>query len=408
MAKSELLNKVRDHMRFLCEDITNRSVGSPGNLKATSYFKDVIAKNDWMTEETLLEVLDWKSGNAELVCGDERFHVLPSPYSLPTHVNAQLKAAESLDEVETSDLSEKILLLHGDIAREQIMPKNFVFYNPEEHQKVISALERSGVKALVCATGRNPSLAGGVYPFPLFEDGDFDIPSVYMKDTEGEKLLKCIDKMVCLRSEAERIPSVAYNITGKKIGSSGSTIVISAHIDAKKGSPGAIDNASGVAVLLMLSELLKDYRGRFTIELAAFNGEDYYSAAGQMKYIEQNNGNFNDVFLNINIDGAGYFEGRSFFSPFDLPYDIARALERILADDPDIEEGPKWYQGDHSIFLQYGCPAIAVSSSFFIENIDTQDITHTPKDNLDIVSNEKILSISMAIYSLILMLDKKL
>ena len=42
--------------------------------------------------------------------------------------------------------------------------------------------------AIIAATGRDPGLAGGVYPFPLIEDGDFDIPSVYMKDVEGDRL----------------------------------------------------------------------------------------------------------------------------------------------------------------------------------------------------------------------------
>lgn len=31
-------------------------------------------------------------------------------------------------------------------------------------------------------------MMGALYPFPLFEDGDFDIPSVYMTDVEGERL----------------------------------------------------------------------------------------------------------------------------------------------------------------------------------------------------------------------------
>jgi aminopeptidase YwaD len=35
-----------------------------------------------------------------------------------------------------------------------------------------------------------------------------------------------------------------------------------------------------------------------------------------------------------------------------------------------------------------------VSSEWFIENIDSQDITHTPKDNLDIVDCEKLVDIS--------------
>lgn len=64
------------------------------------------------------------------------------------------------------------------------------------------------------------------------------------------------------------------------------------------------------------------------------------------------------------------------------------------------------YQGEHSIFLQKGCPAIAASSSWLIENMDKQDITHTPKDNLDIVNYERVYEIALAIHNIIDNLNK--
>lgn len=87
--------------------------------------------------------------------------------------------------------------------------------------------------------------------------------------------------------------------------------MITAHIDTKIGTPGAIDNGTGVTVLLLLAELLKDHSFNYLIELVVLNGEDYYSAPGQIRYIEQNEGRFSDILLNINIDGAGYKEGIS-------------------------------------------------------------------------------------------------
>lgn len=107
-----------------------------------------------------------------------------SPYSLGFEGTARLAGAPSIQELEKGNSQDKLLLLSGEIAKEQLMPKNFVFYNPEEHRRIISALEKSGAKAVLCATGKNPSLAGGVYPFPLIEDGDFDIPSVFMTEEE--------------------------------------------------------------------------------------------------------------------------------------------------------------------------------------------------------------------------------
>ena len=211
------------------------------------------------------------------------------------------------------------------------MPKNFVFYNPEEHQRIIALLEQGQPAAIVCATGRNSSLAGGAYPFPLIEDGDFEIPSVYMTEEEGARLVQYAGKTAALKSNSSRIPGKGYNVIGRKGSPSGGRLVVTAHIDAKKGTPGAIDNASGVIVLLLLAELLRDYDGSRQIELAAFNGEDYYAVPGQMLFLRQNQERFHEILLNINIDGAGYKEGLSAFSFFGLPEEMERNAREVIS-----------------------------------------------------------------------------
>ncbi|MBK9392005.1 MAG: M28 family peptidase [Bacteroidetes bacterium] len=120
-----------------------------------------------------------------------------------------------------------------------------------------------------------------------------------------------------------------------------------------------------------------------------------------MIYISANKNNFSEILLNINIDGAGYKEGKSAFSLFDLPDYLLQHARRVISQYSGITEGIQWPQGDHSIFLQYGVPAIAVSSKWFIDNISDQNITHTPKDNTEIVDCKKIVEISMALNTLI-------
>lgn len=103
-----------------------------------------------------------------------------------------------------------------------------------------------------------------------------------MKDTEGEKLLACTGQMVELVSGAMRIPETAFNVIARKDSRTKDRIVITAHIDTKIGTPGAIDNATGVTAVLLLAELLKDSDTRYPVELVLFNGEDYYAAPGQV------------------------------------------------------------------------------------------------------------------------------
>ena len=152
---------------------------------------------------------------------------------------------------------------------------------------------------------------------------------------------------------------------------------------------------------MLLADLLKKNHCKYPIELVIFNGEDYYSAPGQVKYIEQNNGKFGNILFNINIDGAGYKEGVSCFSPMSLPPEIGDVFHEVICSTPEFVEGLPWYQGDHSVFLQNGCPAIAVSSQWFIENMECQEITHTPKDNLGIVNFERVVECALGIMDLI-------
>jgi aminopeptidase YwaD len=120
-----------------------------------------------------------------------------------------------------------------------------------------------------------------------------------------------------------------------------------------------------------------------------------------MNYLMSNRENLAKALININIDGAGYKEGPSAFSFFDLPDKIKHEADKIINEVEGIKEGIQWPQGDHSMFVQSGIPAIAVSSKSFIDNMDKQDITHTPKDNPGIVDCNKLVEIAFAINSLV-------
>ncbi|NQS90823.1 MAG: M28 family peptidase [Chloroflexi bacterium] len=391
-----MIKTCQNYLSTLCEEIPERPVGSEGNRQATRFFQEVVEAFGWDVESTPFQAMDWQEEGGALTIEQTGFQVFPSPYSLGCKLEAELVAAPTLNELEELHCQGKLLLLYGDLAKEQLMPKKFVFYNPEEHQQIIATLERKEPAAILTATGRNASLAGGIYPFPLIEDGDFQIPSVYLTEDEGQKILPSVGKSARLISKTRRKPSPGVNLIARKGSDTSRRIAISAHIDAKVNTPGAIDNATGVIVLL-LAESLQTYRGDPVIELLPFNGEDYYAAPGQLLFRLQNQDHFEDFLININLDGAGYFEGPSAFSPFNLPDQVRGSLDEILDSSENLQLGQPWYQGDHSIFLQQGVPAVAVSSKWFIDHVDTQEITHTPKDHPGIVDCQKLIDINDAL-----------
>ena len=79
-------------------------------------------------------------------------------------------------------------------------------------------------------------------------------------------------------------------------------------------------------------------------------------------------------------------------------------LKRTIDSFPGITTGPQWPQGDHSIFVQFGVPAVAVTSGWFIENMEHQDVTHTPKDRPEITDCHKLVEIAKALNEFIRMI----
>jgi aminopeptidase YwaD len=120
-----------------------------------------------------------------------------------------------------------------------------------------------------------------------------------------------------------------------------------------------------------------------------------------MTYIRNKKDDFSDIALNINIDGAGLNKGNTSYSLMDLPGKDSETTRSVFNKYPGLEEGTPWVQGDHSIFLQYGIPAIAITSKWLIDNLANQNITHTSKDNSSIVNLEKIVELSEAVSTLI-------
>jgi aminopeptidase YwaD len=394
-----LTARVQDYLKRLCVEIPERRVGSEGNRSATAFFADVAAAHGFHVETQDFRCIDWVDGGASLSAGNDTFEVYASPYSLGTRVAAPLAVAWTIQGLESVEVEGGVLLVRGELTKEQLMPVNFPFYRPDEHQRIIRLFQAKKPAAIVAATARNPELAGAVYPFPLIEDGDFDIPSVYMTEEEGVRLAAREGQMVSLESRANRIPSKGCNVVARKQAEARRRVVLCAHIDAKLGTPGALDNAAGVTVLLLLAGLLDGYRGRIAVELVAMNGEDYYAAPGEISYLEQNRERLSDIVLSVNLDAPGYLKGDSAYSLYGCPDDLAATIRRAFPGSRQIREGEPWYQGDHMIFVQSGVPALAITSERFMEIEST--VAHTTRDRPHLVDPRKLVDLALALSDLI-------
>jgi aminopeptidase YwaD len=393
------IEKARKYLNKLCSVNPNRRLGSDGNREATAFFADLVKNYGYQIDTYQFDCMDYKVEDFSLKHKKEKFEIYYSPYSLGCDIAANLVQVTTIQELEEVNCFGKILLMKGKLCREQLMPKNFVFYNPSHHKKIISLLEAKLPAGIITASRKNPDQVGAIYPYPLIFDGDFNVPSVYCSVEEGNRISEKEGECFSLKIDAQRIPSKGNNVILRKNLESKKKIVVCAHIDAYLDSPGASDNASGVTVLLILAEMLKDIKGKMGIEIIAFNGEDHYSVAGQMDYIKRYGDEIKNIELAINIDDVGFHEGGTGFSYYKFPEKKQSKVNRVLDHYPNINESFRWFQGDHMIFAQKGVPTIAVTSELAHKLMVT--ITHTEKDTPDKIDPGKLVVLAKALSDIV-------
>ncbi|MCD8509327.1 MAG: M28 family peptidase [Bacillus sp. (in: Bacteria)] len=349
----------------------------------------------YMVEMPEFDCIDWDYGGCFLSINKQSVEAYISPYSLPCHVEGPLSIASSMDELKQKDFSGKIAVLHGELCQEQLMPKNFSFYIKDRHKQIIDLLERKKPMAIVAIISNNSQIGKDKPRFPLIEDGDFQIPSVYLTESEGKKILHQPNGNLKLIIDSTRVATKGCNVIGYKKGTSRERLVFSAHIDTKRDTPGALDNATGVTVLLALANLLQDYDSHFCLEFVLFNGEDFYAQSGERLYLEKNAATLQDVVLNVNVDGAGYKKGKNSFCYFNSDGKLLETIKETLYKNENFVKIDEWHQGDHMLFVMNDIPAIAISSEN-IEEIVTE-ILHTSNDHLGNIDVDKLTEITLAL-----------
>lgn len=373
--------------------IGERPTGSASNRRAEQYIGSVFKAHGLETEHQAFDCLDWEGGSATLRMDGVSIPTAISPYSLPCAVTAPFTILETPEALREANLSGRVAVLGGELTKEAIMPKNFTFWNPEHHREVVRLLEEKAPEAIITVSFSKE------HPLPIFEDGDLMIPSAVVAGKYFEAFKAATTQSLELQMRAERRPSKGANVIARN-GVPGKTkVVVMAHFDTKPGTPGALDNAAGVAVLLQLSKLLSENPVSGSVELVAMNGEDYFSNPGQMAYLEAFEKSPDQASLVINCDGAGYKVGKTGVSTLNCPEGFVRQLDQKLEAFPALRMSAPWYQGDHMIFAPWELPTIAITSEEIFPLID--EVIHTEKDTVELINAEYLRQTAAFIYEVI-------
>jgi len=358
---------LKSHMEMFCEIIGARPTGSASNETAVDYAASILQKNGLEVCKQDFDCIDWINSGATLLVDNQNVPVVSAEYSLPCNINAEFICVDTLELLIQTELSGKIALLHGDLCSEPLMPKNFEFYNPDDHKQIIALLEEKNPAAIITV---NP------HKEHIIQDGDFNIPCAVVATDMKNRFLQAADRTACLSIDTKRIPTKSYNVIAT-YGAGFDKICFFAHIDTKPTTPGALDNASGVAVLLAFAETLSDKGYPFQIEIALLNGEDYYSTPGEVVFMKGIGAEYK---LAINIDGVGLKNSATSISFYECPDEIQSVILRCVGETAGIEQIEPWPMGDHMIFAMNGIPTVAITASKIFDLLET--VIHSSDDEI--------------------------
>jgi aminopeptidase YwaD len=360
-----------------------RPVGSPANHQAAAYIAARMQAAGLEVEQQSFDCLDWSAGPVGLRLNGQPLPARLNWYSPACRAAGTYVALDSLAALQAADLNGRFAVLHGALSAEAYFPKNFPFFSIESQQAVIRQLEASNPLGVIAISRQQ------INPAPLFEDGDFALPSVTLSAAEGERLLAQPTARLELTIESQSRPSHGANVIGRRLAGNAPHWVVCAHYDTKPETPGALDNAAGVAALLELADRLAGQRLPFGLEFVAFNGEEHYLSPGEMAFIQSGGADPARVSLAINIDGIGWGGRAVTFALFDCPAAVEQAALNAAARIPNLKRADPWPQGDHSIFVYNRVPAIALTSDEVERLVET--ILHTPDDLPSIVDPATIV-----------------
>lgn len=161
-------------------------------------------------------------------------------------------------------------------------------------------------------------------------------------------------------------------------------IVLGAHFDGAKASPGANDNASGVAAVLAVARVLRDLPCRKHGVIVAMFDEEEIGLVGSKAFAESLAAEKTDVLAVHTVDQVGWDSDGDRRFELELPTSELLAEYRASAEAVGASVvRTSTDTSDHESFRALGMPAVGITEEYV--NRDTSTHAHRATDTADTV-----------------------
>jgi len=193
--------------------------------------------------------------------------------------------------------------------------------------------------------------------------------------------------------DVQYFPWEKKGLSGKNIvatlpGEDNLTVIISAHYDSVKVSPGADDDGSGVSCILMAAKILRNYSFKHTIKFVLFSGEEQ-GLYGSERFVREMYEKNEMIIADLQLDGVGHAVSNEGGSKIRISSNgasslIANEVERMAEEYNNIGLQVIRFRdfpgSDHQSFINYGYKGV-----FFLE-YEFNPYYHSSGDSIEHVN----------------------
>ena len=381
------------HMPVLCEEIGPRLSGTAGDERAAAYIAESFRDSGAEVEIQNFACPGWDHEFTELTLfaedGPAEIPALAQTFSQGCDVEAELVEVVTQHQVEYApDLEGKIFVVHGEMG---------AGIRSDRSRNLLAMEERRPAAIIVFAHHRDTILT------KQLRDPFIRVPAVGVSAADGARLLRNVGRRARVRVGARRYDSVSHNVIGRLPGKGPGRVVLGAHYDTAANTPGAKDDASGVAVVLEVCEALAGLERGLSVDCIAFGAEEYGRhsiALGSVEYVRRHPDAVKETRAAVQVDGVGTVVGAHTAHLTGWSADEKEEIVRTLRRFPEyVVDEERVFSSDHRVFHEHGAPTVA-----FMNSEVSSLYIHTPLDTLDQISPEKLTFAAEAVGAVVALL----